>query len=386
MAHYNKKTPKSQAQDKTLYTLYYPNPIPNEQRYWSQDYFQCVAVDPAIKNLALRIERRYKTGKKIPLVFDKVAVEASVIDDNMTMCTTYQEITKFLDKYKQFYQDCHMIVIERQLIENYKMIRVSQHIISYFLNELKDSHLFPYIFEIAPTLKTQALKAPKGINKKQVKTWAIGEARRILTERNDEFSLQVLNYFKNKQDDLSDCVVELEALWVYLESKEELCSIKEILMYFTDLKNASLTQSYNILPNSLSIYPNQSNNISPTSVSIYPNQSNNISPTSPSIYPNQSNKISPTLLSIHSNQSNNVYPNQTNNISLSIHPNQPNNVYPNRSNNISLSTQSQKPLTIQPSTPLVTQLSTPSSIQLQPLKLSIQPVSGIQLNIVPNNK
>lgn len=214
MAHYELKISKSESPDKTPYTVYYPHDKPNEQRNWDQGYYQVVSIDPARKNYAMRIERRYHDGKIIPIVFDKVAIESFEVKEKITICNTYQMLTAFLDKYLQFYYDCHFFIIERQLPKNYKATRIAQHTISYFSVKLQNAHLLPSIIEICPKLKGKVLGAPGGINDKQLKTWAVEKARELLAMRQDKSSVDVMNHFHNKQDDLADTICQIEALFI----------------------------------------------------------------------------------------------------------------------------------------------------------------------------
>lgn len=213
MSHFGgPKTSKAESIDKTPYTTYYPHNISHTNRIWNQDYYQFVSIDPARKNYALRIERRFHNGKIIALAFDKTSVEDIQQEGTNTVCNTYQVLTEFLDKYKSFYDDSHFIVIERQLPQNYKATRIAQHSITYFSIYLHNKPLLSSIVEIDPRLKGKMLGAPKNITDKQLKSWAIEKARGLLTFREDIFSLKVLDFFKKKQDDLCDTVCQLEAL------------------------------------------------------------------------------------------------------------------------------------------------------------------------------
>lgn len=214
MSHFGLKINKTEKPDKTPYTVYYPHEIPSSERKWIQPYYQVVSIDPATKNYALRIERRYHNGWITPIVFDKVSIGSTIQEGDTTICNTYQVLTAFLSKYEQFYDDCHFIIIERQLPQNYKATRIAQHSISYFSLRLHNRPLLPSIVEVDPKLKGKALGAPKGINDKQLKSWAVEKARELLTIRRDEFSLQILDYFRNKQDDLSDTVCQIEAVFI----------------------------------------------------------------------------------------------------------------------------------------------------------------------------
>jgi hypothetical protein len=214
MAHFGLKIGKSESPDKVPYTVYYPHTMACGERKWTQPWYQIVSIDPARKNYAMRIERRYHNGWITPIVFDKVSIESIQEQDNILICHTYEVLTTFLDKYQQFYNECHFIIIERQLPQNYKATRIAQHSISYFSIRLHNLPLLPSIVEVDPKLKGKTLGAPKNITDKQLKTWAVEKARELLTIRKDQFSLDVLNHFRNKQDDLSDTVCQAEALFI----------------------------------------------------------------------------------------------------------------------------------------------------------------------------
>jgi len=214
---WNTKTPKGELPEKTLYSLHYPHSLPKENRNWNQDYRQIVSIDPGKKNYAFRIERRYDDGRIIPIVFDKTAIETISIVDDTAVVDTYKVLTEFLDKYKQFYDNCHYVIIEKQLAVNYKAVRISQHTISYFTFRLFNKPLLPPIIEVDSKLKGKMLEAPKGMGDGQLKVWAVTRAREMFEARNDQFSLGVLDHFKSKQDDLSDTACQIEAFFIYLK-------------------------------------------------------------------------------------------------------------------------------------------------------------------------
>ena len=214
MARFGPKTSKGESIDKTPYTIYYPHTIPITERKWTQPYYQVISIDPARKNYAFRIERRYHNGWIAPVVFDKTAIDGTKQEGDTTVSETYELLTAFLDKYQQFYNDCHFVIIERQLPQNYKATRIAQHSISYFSIRLHNLPLLPAVIEVDPKLKGKILGAPKNITDKQLKTWAIEKARELLTIRKDTFSLGVLDHFRNKQDDLSDTVCQAEAVFI----------------------------------------------------------------------------------------------------------------------------------------------------------------------------
>jgi hypothetical protein len=221
MAQFGLKIAKSEEPDKTPYTVYYPHSKPYTDRKWTQDYVQLVSIDPGRKNYAFRIERRYYNGWITPVAFAKADLPVSTVEGDTTTTTTYQSITEFLNRYQQFYHDCHYIIIERQLPQNYKATRIAQHTISYFSLRLENAPLLPAIVEVSPHLKGKVLGAPRGLPNKALKEWAVGVAHTLLQTRRDDFSLGIINA-NTKQDDLSDTVCQAEALliaWGYPATK-----------------------------------------------------------------------------------------------------------------------------------------------------------------------
>jgi len=216
MANYGIRVPKSEAPEKTPYTVYYPHSKPIALRNWNQGWYQVASIDPARKNYALRIEKRFHDDPNNvqPIVFDKVSIESKRVEEGITICDTYKVLTDFLNKYLEFFKGCHFIIIERQIVDNYQAVRISQHTISYFSIVLADQILLPSIIEVDPKLKGRMLGAPKGISSSQLKSWAVQTAHKILNRRNDDYSLGVLKYFSKKQDDLSDTICQIEAIFI----------------------------------------------------------------------------------------------------------------------------------------------------------------------------
>lgn len=249
------KIPKGEAPEKNPFSLYLPHSIPVQNRIDNREYKQYVSIDPARKNFAMRIERRYDNGNIIPIVFDKVSIESFREDGDLVINDSYKNLNTFLDKYLEFYDDCHYIIIERQLPQNYKAVKISMYAISYFSIKLFNKPLLPAIIELDPKAKGKYLNCPKGVTDKQLKTWSVQKAHELLTIRKDEFSLGVMNYYSKKQDDLADCVCQIEALcvcWGYklTEEKSIISPTKTLTLNTnnTNDENQTKTLTLNIVP------------------------------------------------------------------------------------------------------------------------------------------
>ena len=195
---YGLKINKTELPDKTPYTEYYPHITDRSLRKWSDDYYQIVSIDPGQTNYAFRLEKRFASGRIICLGYEKIRVKGET-DDETLIATVYDNVTRFLDTYLDQYCNTH----------------IAQHTLSYFMIKCKDMPLLPMILEVDPKLKGKMLGSPKGINDKQLKTWAVQIARQLLEMREDTYSLGVMNKNKRKQDDLADTVCMIEALFAY---------------------------------------------------------------------------------------------------------------------------------------------------------------------------
>jgi len=232
------KVPKTEnIPDTKPYVIYFPHSKPYSARRWNQGYYQFASIDPAKENYALRIERRWNNGKIEGVAFEKVCVLAEETKEGVNaplgaagnvktivdfteqtngINIVYDNVTKFLDKYRQLYFDCHYIVVEQQLSVNYKTNRIAQHTLSYFMFTLRDAPLLPAIVEVSARLKTVLLGAPKHLNYNGRKQWCVAYAARLLARRGDTWSLAILNQ-ASKKDDYGDTVCQIEALCALLD-------------------------------------------------------------------------------------------------------------------------------------------------------------------------
>lgn len=213
---YPKKVPKSQEPDKSLYTIHHcHNTLDPIQWNTRADYYRTLSIDPGKKNFCFRIEMRNLVTKKIDVeVFEKIDLIGSQNSDRVTVDYINRNIIIILDKYMHLILNCNIVIIERQLSVNYKMVRFSQHIITYLMIRLMDNSLKTVILEIDSKLKTKQLGAPKKLGPKETKTWAIEKAMELLTLRNDNVSINIMNKAqKSKKDDLADTVVQIEAVF-----------------------------------------------------------------------------------------------------------------------------------------------------------------------------
>jgi hypothetical protein len=214
---FTQKTPKCQLPDKNEFTCYHPHSIDLKLREWPE-IIQVVSIDPGIRNLALRVESRGAFTNSYPIktvVFDKLHIKE---DDRKLIGNVDQLfflITNFLDQYLEIFKKSHLMVIERQIPKNYRAVRISQHVISYFMFHFKNlMPSLPIIFEVDSKLKGRELGASKHLNERGIKQWSVDYAKSLLTKRQDYEGLNILNKTK-KKDDHADTVCQIEALFSF---------------------------------------------------------------------------------------------------------------------------------------------------------------------------
>lgn len=213
---YQRKMPKSQKPFSNEYTAYNPHSISLDHRSWS-DPIRVISIDPGIRNLALRVESRGIHSNTFPiktLVFDVLHIKEEERKLVGNVDQLYLYITNFLDQYIDIFRESHIMIIERQLPTNYRAVRISQHVISYFLFHFKDLPQLPMIMEIDSKLKGRELGASKHLNERGIKVWSVEYAQSLLTKRQDWLGLEKLNKIK-KKDDLADTICQIEALFSF---------------------------------------------------------------------------------------------------------------------------------------------------------------------------
>lgn len=146
------------------------------------------------------LEKLYKIGTRI---YWKVVNFEKDLKNGVEI---FVPIIKFLDSNLELWDSCNGIILEKQMRINYSAQVVQHFIFSYFKNLYGP---FKYISDISATRKTQALQAPKKMEKKERKKWAVTETTRLLSLREDFDGLKILHL--SKADDLADSCLQLKA-------------------------------------------------------------------------------------------------------------------------------------------------------------------------------
>lgn len=180
-------------------------------------WIQITAIDPGIRNCGIRVERRTFTGNimKIDTLL-QIRVDFTVDqteDTNIGRDTIYyNHVIKVLEQYKQYFITSQYIIIESQLPINYDLVRISQHLITSMMILTRDQGLRPLIIELDPRFKSRLFGAPQKMTKPQLKKWAWETAVKILQNRGDnETANMILSC--SKKDDHGDVICYTEAWW-----------------------------------------------------------------------------------------------------------------------------------------------------------------------------
>ncbi len=193
-----------------------------------------------LPQMKTEFDKLYKAGARQWI--DKVDITRS--DDKMVGKTRKRRVvtnrmllrlSDYLDKLREegVFNDIDTIIIEKQMKTNPNAQEIQHHIRSYFLfyyKEEKDVIAFHSKYKtqilgcfrkklkvkVDAKTKVKTEKLTK-ITKLQRKNWAKERAMYILSERNDMIGLNfIFNDNKNKADDLSDCICQLQA-FIYLK-------------------------------------------------------------------------------------------------------------------------------------------------------------------------
>lgn len=219
------KTPKSEEQEKTEYTVYYPHNIRRQDRAWQgwgsdgstppgqPTVRRAVGIDPAINNFAMRIEDWYSDGRIIPVYYNYVSFDYLEADGTSTLTN---QVEDYLARFHHLFLHAHFIFVERQLPTNYRAVTISKYVLYYFASSLRNKGYYPDIVEVSAKIKGKYLGKPTYINKAGLKRWSAAKAKQQLRARGDTWSLDMINN-AHKSDDLGDVVTMIIAMFILWE-------------------------------------------------------------------------------------------------------------------------------------------------------------------------
>jgi hypothetical protein len=216
-----------------------------QQTYWTQDYRQFVSIDPAFKNIGIRIERR--SGDTATMVY---FARVSLVDDDEDMNRMFVNLQKVLDNLHPYLKDSHFFLVEKQqpisnagqVHTNSKVMRVFGHIMGVLMARYGNQGLYPLICEVSPKLKGKLLQfkkrfcefkgvdettIPKELSYAQTKATGVKIGVELLTRLKDQPSLAIIEAAGSKKDDLTDTVCQTQAFILgFYDIREDKIKIK----------------------------------------------------------------------------------------------------------------------------------------------------------------
>jgi hypothetical protein len=153
-----------------------------------------LSIDPGKENFACRLEERKNDGTIRGIIFVKIKLGENAI----------MEITEFFKENEEILSETNIMIVERQMPINYRMVRVSQHCESYFMTKYPNVA----IFEISPKLKAE-------------KKITYETAIEILKKGKDQKSIDLLIEMKKsklKIDDLCDTICQIKGFLDEIEN------------------------------------------------------------------------------------------------------------------------------------------------------------------------
>lgn len=168
------------------------------------------------------LESVYKNGTVI--LFKNSDITHGAVAGSYTNSDLFQNMYDLLDEYIEEWDKCSTFIIEQQMsfgkAVNTLALKLGQHCYSYFVFKYGR---FKTIIEWPAYHKTQVLGAGKTmtrtkkgkirwitLGKTARKKWAVIQARKILTLRADNQTLELLNSVR-KRDDLADTLCQLQS-------------------------------------------------------------------------------------------------------------------------------------------------------------------------------
>jgi hypothetical protein len=199
--------------------------IPIKDRY-KQDGSVTELFEPILKSIC-------QEGKKILLENHDITQDCE--SKQYLDPKTFHNMNELLDKYQEYWDQCDIFVIEKQMSfgkkHNTMALKLGQHCWSYFSIHYG---LSKQLLEFPAYYKTQILgsikdkKVTKGgkvtykaVEKPERKKWCINKGLEILEERGDEDTISIITKSK-KKDDLCDVICQLQAFKVlkYVDKNE----------------------------------------------------------------------------------------------------------------------------------------------------------------------
>lgn len=161
----------------------------------SKDTITILSIDPGVKNLALRIERRCISKRTVKcLVFEKKTFS--------TGPSLLADVIYYLQEYD--YTCVDLVLVEKQIYRSCTINSIESIVLTFFMMEIERP-----IVSVNSKLKGKFLEANVQ-GSRALKKWSTAKALSILSIYGDKKSIDIMGTYQ-KKDDLADTVCQVEA-------------------------------------------------------------------------------------------------------------------------------------------------------------------------------
>lgn len=173
-----------------------------------------VSIDPGSKNLAISMETRYKRKRKSKycnrIVTYGIYLAEFESKTSKNDCGIYRKMKKYLDTFIDFIKKVDIVFVEAQMPNAYLPLRISQHLITYFMMVCKEDAA---IVQISTQMKAKYLGCRL---KKDLKKASVSKCQELLAKREDD-GMSMFNTGKSRRHDKADTIVQSEAFFVFFQ-------------------------------------------------------------------------------------------------------------------------------------------------------------------------
>lgn len=171
-----------------------------------------VSADPGVNGFAVLIVCRNRSNVEMCSMEVKSLSRKKKDSENDYKCSS---LVSYLDTMEKWWESVSYVILEKQMKDT--TLAVYYQALSYFIIKCPQA----VIVTVSPKLKGRMLDAPKNLNNKGLKDWAIEKFEELCEERNDETSRITMENKKGRKHDMADCAVQEEAFYQLLKIRHE---------------------------------------------------------------------------------------------------------------------------------------------------------------------
>lgn len=222
--NYRKKANNKDINNETNYKfINYPHRLEGIREPRNSNHVNIVSIDPGSTCMGFCIETRFNNSNKDDFMFyDNIkTIESETFSfENTTQNNVNIELLglfNFLNKYRTYYDNLDIVIIEEQLSVSPNNCRIMSYCISYFSMIFFGLKHKPVIILLNSHVKGKYMGLPKQTKRKILKKSSYEKVLNLLNIRGDE----LFNIFNNKARtqiiDQCDAIVQIEACFWLLK-------------------------------------------------------------------------------------------------------------------------------------------------------------------------